>query len=74
MIIEGAKGFNATYGPLRVDPMQDRAITGSTGWNTYGVVLAVPKEAAAIKFGPWIEGAGILGSVSVSRWRSGRST
>jgi hypothetical protein len=43
---------------LAFDNMQERAITGTTDWQTYEVVLDVPTEAASIAFGILVEGNG----------------
>jgi hypothetical protein len=40
------------------DNMQDRAITGTTGWQRYNVVLDVPKDATGISFGILLNGTG----------------
>lgn len=43
---------------LQFDNMQNRPITGTTGWNHYSVVLDVPENAGAIYFGVMLQGAG----------------
>jgi hypothetical protein len=40
------------------DNMQDRAITGTHPWNTYDVVLDVPRDATSISFGVLLTGGG----------------
>jgi len=41
-----------------LDNMQSRAIKGTTGWQTYEVVLDVPADATGIAFGTLIDSAG----------------
>lgn len=43
---------------LQFDNMQNRPITGTTGWNHYSVVLDVPENAGAIYFGVMLQGVG----------------
>lgn len=43
---------------LQFDNMQNRPITGTTGWNHYSVVLDVPENAGAIYFGVLLQGVG----------------
>ena len=43
---------------LQFDNMQNRPITGTTGWNHYSVVLDVPPNAGAIYFGVMLQGVG----------------
>lgn len=45
-------------GPLAFDNMQRRAISGTTGWSRYDVVLDVDEEATAIAFGMLLGGRG----------------
>ena len=40
------------------DNMQKRAVTGTTQWQTYDVVLDVPKDATGIGFGMLLDGPG----------------
>ncbi len=49
------------------DNMQDRPITGTTGWQNYAVVLNVPQDATGIFFGVLLTGPGTvwLNSVKV---------
>lgn len=42
------------------DNMQDRPITGSTGWHSYAVVLNVPQDATGIFFGVLLTGPGTV--------------
>jgi hypothetical protein len=48
---------NSTHS-LAFDNMQDRAIKGTTEWNTYEVVLDVPAIASNIAFGALLVGTG----------------
>jgi hypothetical protein len=43
---------------LRFDNMQDRPISGSTGWTKYQVVLDVPEDGENIAFGALLRGSG----------------
>jgi hypothetical protein len=43
---------------LGFDTMKDRPIKGTTGWQTYDIVLDVPQEAMAIAFGILLHGSG----------------
>jgi hypothetical protein len=43
---------------LALDNMQNRPIKGTTGWQRYYVVLAVPKDATRIAFGILLDGPG----------------
>lgn len=43
---------------LGFDNMDDRAVTGTTGWKQYSVVLDVPAEAVNLYFGTLLQGAG----------------
>lgn len=47
-------------GPRQVafDNMRDRAITGTTNWQRYDVVLDVPQDSTGISFGVLLVGAG----------------
>jgi hypothetical protein len=49
------------------DNMRDRPITGTTGWQSYAVVLDVPQDATGIFFGVLLDGTGTvwLNSVKV---------
>jgi hypothetical protein len=49
---------------LAFDNMQDRSIKGTTGWQTYSVVLDVPERATDIYIGFLLYGPGTL-------WASG---
>jgi hypothetical protein len=42
------------------DNMQDRPITGTTGWQNYAVVLDVPQDATGIFFGVLLTGPGAV--------------
>lgn len=43
---------------LALDNMQDRPITGTTGWVRYAVVLDVPETAEGVVFGALLDGPG----------------
>lgn len=43
---------------LTFDNMRQRAVTGTTGWQEYEVVLDVPAKAVMISFGILVEGGG----------------
>jgi hypothetical protein len=43
---------------LAFDNMQNRSVTGTTGWHRHDVVLDVPDRAAAIAFGVLLAGRG----------------
>ena len=47
-------------GPSMVafDNMQDRPLTGTSGWQRYSIVLNVPKDATAVSFGILLVGSG----------------
>jgi hypothetical protein len=49
------------------DNMQDRPITGTTGWQNYAVVLNIPQDATGVFFGVLLSGPGTvwLNSVKV---------
>src|ERR1700730_12309579 len=44
--------------PLAFDNMQSRPIKGTTDWQTYAVVLDVPRDATGIFFGVLLTGSG----------------
>ena len=46
------------YQPLSFDNMQDRAITGTTDWKKYVILLCVPENATNIAYGALLAGAG----------------
>lgn len=46
------------YQPLSFDNMQDRAITGTTDWKEYEILLSVPSNATNIAFGALLAGSG----------------
>ncbi|MGE6631851.1 helix-turn-helix domain-containing protein [Bacillus sp. NPDC077027] len=45
---------------LQFDNMQNRAVTGTTGWNQYSIVLDVPSSSEAIHFGVLLNGKGTV--------------
>lgn len=49
---------NAAGDPVQFDNMSNRAITGTTDWNYYVIVLDVPKESESIHFGVLLSGGG----------------
>jgi hypothetical protein len=51
---------NITANVIKLDNMQNRAITGDTDWNHYSVVLDVPENSAIINIGMLLYGAGEL--------------
>jgi AraC-like DNA-binding protein len=51
---------NITANVIKLDNMQNRAITGDTDWNHYSVVLDVPDNSAIINIGMLLYGAGEL--------------
>ncbi len=63
---KGVEGFTGLWmridgkdgDTLQFDNMQNRPITGTTGWNYYSVVLDVPENAGAIFFGVMLQGSG----------------
>lgn len=54
MRVDGSKRSES----LAFDNMEKRAITGTTDWQTYEVVLDVPAEATSISFGILVHGSG----------------
>ena len=46
--------------PVAFDNMQDRPIKGTTGWQSYAVVLDVPQDATGIAFGILLGGTGAV--------------
>jgi hypothetical protein len=40
--------------------MQDRLVTGTTGWEKFQVILDVPPDSDQIAFGVLLKGAGIV--------------
>lgn len=54
MRVDGSKGSES----LAFDNMEKRAITDTTDWQTYEVVLDVPAEATSISFGVLVQGNG----------------
>jgi hypothetical protein len=44
--------------PLAFDNMDDRPVTGTTGWKEYAIVLDVPEAASNIAFGAMLVGSG----------------
>lgn len=42
------------------DNMRNRAVTGTSGWHRYDVVLDVPKDATYVAFGAFLIGKGTL--------------
>jgi AraC-like DNA-binding protein len=51
---------------VKIDNMQNRAITGDTDWNHYSVVLDVPENSAVINIGMLLYGTGELWMDNVS--------
>lgn len=49
---------NAAGDTLQFDNMDNRAITGTTDWNYYSIVLDVPQESTSIHFGVLLAGSG----------------
>ena len=43
---------------LAFDNMDDRPITGTTGWKKYSIVLDVPEDAQRLAYGIFVEGEG----------------
>jgi hypothetical protein len=56
MRIDGAPGQK----PLAFDNMDDRPLSGTTGWTRCEIVLDVPAEAQAIAFGFFLSGPGAV--------------
>ncbi len=48
----------ARQNALAFDNMQDRPITGTSGWAPYSVVLDVPRAASVVAFGTLLHGPG----------------
>jgi hypothetical protein len=53
-------GPSRTERTLAFDNMEDRPITGSTGWTSYQIVLDIPENSVAIAFGVLLVGPGQL--------------
>ncbi|GKV67116.1 hypothetical protein NCCP2331_32690 [Sporosarcina sp. NCCP-2331] len=49
---------NASSDPIQFDNMDSRAISGTTEWNHYAIVLDVPPESMSIHFGVLLIGKG----------------
>jgi len=49
---------NADNQPLSFDNMQDRNITGTTGWTKYEIILDVPANAFNLAYGALLAGSG----------------
>lgn len=52
MRVDGANSI------LGISNMQNKPISGTTGWKRYDIVLDVPQEAVDIAFGAWLAGSG----------------
>ena len=55
MVVSGAKGKVESF-----DYMLDRSLQGTTGWTPFTILLDVPKDAGAIRFGLLLRGRGQL--------------
>lgn len=53
MRLDNAKGET-----LKFDTMQNRPITGTTGWNYYSCVMDIPETTALINMGVFLQGKG----------------
>ncbi len=49
---------NASGDVIQFENMDNRPITGTTGWNFYSIILDVPKESTSIHFGILLTGTG----------------
>lgn len=54
------------HAQIAFDNMQDRPIKGTTGWQTYQVVLDVAPDATSVSFGVLLDGPGTVWLNSVS--------
>lgn len=64
---------NADNQPLSFDNMQDRGITGTTGWTKYEIILDVPANASNIAYGALLAGSGQIWFDNITFEEAGKS-